>query len=306
MEIIKDVLEKDQKYQVFKDNDLISMMLKDNQLMFKDKNRKSIGFLPDKNSLICDRLIEIFHIENRDLFIKKYKEAVSGDGHEANNMLTIWSSSLCALLFFHNIDNRPLHLITTEGNSFVFDEVHFEYKNKVLNNPSNVDVVLIDHSNHAILFIESKFAEYLENDSIHISDKYYPYFDKIKDLTLKKKLTTPNENTIYHYGLKQLLTHYIGLEHFTKDSTHTYHKDDDRARVFDYYSRNPGTSVFLMEIVFNNNEVRKKDYFNNLNSLIESLTWNEKVKVLRPMTYQQIFANYDGIGEIIKQFYKII
>lgn len=304
---ISAVIKKNNKYQIFRDNNFINDALENNKLIFKDKNKESIGFLPDLNKLIYEKLIEIFDIKDKDIFRSKFNEAVSGDGHELLNMLTIWSSSLCALLCFYNVNNNPLHItINYEGKNIecCFREVYFEVKNKVLKNPSNVDVVLIDRENKVILFLESKFAEYLEYDKVDIPDSYKNY---LKDISREELFNFIKDDSVkrYNYGLKQLLTHYIGLYNFTNDKLYKYEDSDNRKEVLDFYSKNcDDCKVFLQEIVFDNDKDKKEEYFKNLNKVIEYLNWNGKVKVLSPTTYQEVFSKYEGFNKKIKEFYK--
>jgi len=305
-EFIK-LINKEKKYSAFVDNDFINTFIDNNQLMFKDKGHKSIGFLPDINNLVFERLKDIFEIEDTDLFKKKFDEAVSGDGSELLNMLTIWSSSLCALLCFYNInEDNPLE-ITIENIECKFTEVHFEVKNKVFRNPSNIDVVLIgkenkeNKENKVILFLESKFAEYLSKEKYDFSESYINY---LKEKQVEDVM--PIINSYKNPGLlKQLIAHYIGLDHFTNDKFYSFHKDEERYNVYKFYHENKDVHVFLKEIIFNNDNDEVNEYINKLEEVEKHLTWNDKVKVLSPTTYQDFFKDHFKMNPRVKEFYKL-
>ena len=117
-------------------------------------------------------LINIFNIKDSTLFEEKYKMAVGGSGNEGDKITTLHSSSLCALLHFYNVEKHALTLeFKTKNNKngeikrrVRFTKSVFEFKSPVIDNPSNMDVVLIgkdETSNEdVVLFLESKFAEY--------------------------------------------------------------------------------------------------------------------------------------------------
>lgn len=123
---------------------------------------------PNYDSEVKKLFIKRFGIKNETDFKDKYDMAVSGSGNESFKITTLHSSSLCCLLFFYNVSkNNPLTLKfeTNKGERRVtFTESVFEFKNKVISSPSNIDVVLIgkdeDKKNTILLFLESKFAEY--------------------------------------------------------------------------------------------------------------------------------------------------
>lgn len=151
-------------------------------------------------------LKEIFDI-NSTRFDNKFYEACSGSGNEAKKICTIHSSSLCSLLFFFDISkDNPLKLLLNDD-TVIFENVYFEYKNKVIKSPSNVDVVLIgknQNSEDVVLFLESKFSEYFyPQRSYSISNSYrkeeqcknyyeYDFLNNIGIEMISKKNGEPN------------------------------------------------------------------------------------------------------------------
>ena len=116
-------------------------------------------------SFKCEDGEDVFGTIQRIFGIRKlarglFESATSGDGNEKSRILTLHSSSLLAFLCFNGVANHP---ITIDG--IVYDEVMFEVKNDVidasLGKPSNIDVLLMGDNRKKLLFLESKFTEYL-------------------------------------------------------------------------------------------------------------------------------------------------
>lgn len=180
---------------------------------------------------------EIFRIANPS-FCGKYAESVSGGGQESQKIHTLHSSSLAALLLFQHISVKNPIRVPINGRRVSFTECHFEHKNLVSNedsrNYSNVDIMLIDKEKKNILFLESKFSEYLTRESMTFSytDYYMKMYDSIsetlndlgikhlKDKKVDKKgkekeiirLEIIEKNRpIYCEGIKQMISHYMGV-----------------------------------------------------------------------------------------------
>lgn len=224
-------------------------------------------------------LKDIFDI-NSTRFDNKFNEACSGSGNEAKKICTIHSSSLCALLFFFDISkDNPLKLLLN-GDTVIFDDVYFEYKNKVIKSPSNVDVVLIgknQNSEDVVLFLESKFSEYFyPQRSYSISDSYlkdeqakkYYESDFLSNIGIeivckkngehniftnkdgdKFKIKLKDNGINYLEGIKQIISHYIGVKNYF-DSTKE--KEDKRKLP-------NNAKVYLGTILFDFNFDKSKD-----------------------------------------------
>lgn len=197
--------------------------VKDN---FSDWSR-SITCLPGKDT--CETLMTIFEIKNRG-FVKKYNEATNGEGKEATRILTLHSSALLALLTFGNIaDNKPLWIDNVE-----YTECWFEIKNRVFYKPSSIDVVLRSKDGN-ILFLESKFTEYLTASSSAFAIHYFKFYQEIlpkingeplqmvyprtytyndkKELGIGLQPKSPAliYDHLYMDGIKQCFSHLIGI-----------------------------------------------------------------------------------------------
>ena len=165
-EIVKNCIEKGELYKTYWNGDY-----SDNSCSFVDYNKDH-----GKKAIIkttVEKLESIFQMSNKELFEAKFKQAISGDGQEWKRIATLHSSSLVALLCFYSVTNSKPLTINVDGNDCIFTESHFECKNRVgidgKGNPhySNMDVVLIGKTKEnksVILFLESKFSEYLKNE----------------------------------------------------------------------------------------------------------------------------------------------
>ncbi len=242
-------------------------------------------------SKICNQLINIFKINNKIQFRKKFFEACSGNGTETVNLIRLHSSALCALLFFYEISkNKPLTLKLNEK-SITFNNVFFEYKNKVINGPSNIDIVLISEEKKKILFLESKFSEYyLDNKNEKISSAYLKneigeliYLDKLKvfktfkiyDKNKKNFILSSDNSDIsneksYVGGIKQMVSHYIGLMNFIDGNLYS-DKEFHRDEFFKNNNKYKEFKIYLGEILFDFND-------NIINNFM--LDYEEKYKVL--------------------------
>ena len=163
-----------------------------------------------------------------------FEAATSGDGNEKSRILTLHSSSLLAFLCFNGVANHP---ITIDG--IVYDEVMFEVKNDVidasLGKPSNIDVLLMGDNRKKLLFLESKFTEYLSGGKVTLSNKYRNLYIKLQKLNLPFnikfinvlqesdnshkepdikegiRLYTEEKTSEYLYGIKQAFSHLLGI-----------------------------------------------------------------------------------------------
>ena len=167
---------------------------------------------------------DVFKIDD-PMFCSKFVQAISGDGQEANKIMTLHSSSLASLLVFYSVSKDNPIYVMVDGKEEKFTESLFEVKNEVSEgsgNFSNVDVVL--RGEDCILYLESKFSEYLGSGPVEV--KKVDYYDKIygrladtlKDAGVhlvtkdgKRLLEREDETAFYNEGLKQMISHYLGV-----------------------------------------------------------------------------------------------
>ncbi len=287
---IEEIGKSDHSY-AFEISDGNGGILKNDKIVTKNKKQNEIN-----KELVCKQLSNIFQIKNKEIFKEKFMEVCSGSGGEAAKITTLHSSSLCALLFFYNINTESKMTLCLNGKDVEFDEVHFEFKNNVTKKggPSNMDVVLVSNSQQIILFLESKFSEYLTAKSTEVRYEYINEFgqdfynenflksihmqiinDKktgdIKRTRITKKGTkeeyfvlaaAPNRPACYAEGIKQMISHYIGVTHFK----------DGNLCAKEKRSLNHNYSVYLGEILFD---------FDYEDAQIKFSNYEEHYKVLK-------------------------
>lgn len=156
-----------------------------------------------------------------------FRDVSSGKGFERRRITQLNSSSLLAFLCFWDIKNKP---VTIDGTQY--DKVYFEVENKVFDNPSSVDILLISSDDRTWLFLESKFTEPLTPTNYYrIKEKYYPLYqeiiknDKLQlsiselerrinkkgDIIIDFKLSDAAGRKEYFGGIKQMISHLIGV-----------------------------------------------------------------------------------------------
>ena len=264
---------------------------------FIEKNKDLINNTTDSNNKVTslnsycfaakenidELLIKIFGIAEPELFRIKFNMAVSGAGQEIRKISTLHSSSLCALLHFYNVtDKNPLILSNLETDkkkrAVRFTKSFFEFKSPVINNPSNMDVVLTGKDTESdediVFFLESKFSEYYlyaAKETGKISNKYlsheysepliYNFVRSLDGLQIVYvdekyfKLVSETE-PFYIDGIKQMISHYTGIRNVL---AHSYYKEadpDNTAKqkeiedVINNGNKGKGAIAILGEIVF--------------------------------------------------------
>lgn len=256
-------------------------------------------------------LNQLFHTEISE---DHWKQAVNGKGHENHRILTMHSSALLSLLFFHAVSERNPLFIQIDGKRYSFKKAVFEVQNKCLEsgNPSNIDVMLVDHQAKVVLLFESKLSEYLscgkkKDIPIEYKNQYANVMQfgeistHIKILEEDNSLTLQGKDSPRHYceGIKQMLCHFIGALNF-KES-----KDDKHEGLYDY-------KVLLGTVILDLSSINKKKfetYKNDYKELAGYLNGLHKgIKVLdEVITYQNLYKKAKGngynISEIIVNYY---
>ena len=215
-------------------------------------------------------LNKIFAFSNKERFCCKFAEACSGDGQEGARITTLHSSSLCALLFFYDVNAANPMTLKLDGNNIVFTDSFFEFKNTVIEgrNPSNIDVVLLGKQGDkkVILFLESKFSEYQQGveSGLDISKSYLDNqvvssaiyndarFESLLGITRgtaksEDEFRICSSKTMYLAGIKQMISHYVGIYNFMSGKTKAKYNECQQ-KVKEYYNRE--TTVYLGTVVF--------------------------------------------------------
>ncbi|MBQ4478943.1 MAG: hypothetical protein II945_10125 [Bacteroidales bacterium] len=309
-------------------------LIEKNQFFINDAQRD----LDDDHhsALMFNREIkDVFGINN-DKFDECYKAVANGEGHESSKIKSIRSSSLLGLLTFYKIHLGNNMVFSTKINDdtketeFCFNEVVFEKTNRVFHPSlglSSIDIALYgtaNGKNKCVLYLESKFTEYLEKkdmkksisrnraDKYPISKKYADYYKEImRDYPFLKVNIEDNgielegkDKQHYCEGIKQMISHYIGA----KNSEDLY----------------KGLKVYLGTILYDfkptdvvEHEVdhdgeKLKDYMACYTALAKRLNKipnksSDLVVIETPFTYHDFFAklkNYE-LDDSVKRYYSL-
>ncbi len=201
-------------------------LLKAKEKDFKEYSSKYWWYVSDLKDNLIDGYMPVNH----------KKMFRNGSGSELDDKVTpakakaIDSSSMLAYNFFRHIGKEcPVEI---EG--IKYNKAYFEVQLRTLNtrgNPANMDVVLVSEDNKTVLFIESKFLEYLESSSEELSPSYttndaFYYVDSEKDSLLKMAQGFTNKRGHYNYGIKQNICHLIGISNLkcSKDAREWFKK----------------------------------------------------------------------------------
>lgn len=278
--------------------------------------------------ICCNRIMELFGIVDKELFRKKFSQSCGGDGQELKRISTLHSSSLCALLFFYDVtDNHPLKM-SVNGRECEFTYSRFEYQNTVIRGrkPSNMDIVLVgkdcESGRPVILFLESKFSEYMDRvgkklniANEYLTNKYSTNIYRVEleklDMSIKENATEKEfalecSEVCYLEGIKQMISHFIGVNNFMKETPVTVDQTIDLIRE--------NADVYLGEILFDtvigDYEIKKgvtcyQSYKENYEKLVDILNaMDSSVNVVKTLFSYEMFKKNDFIKEDkIKQFY---
>lgn len=265
----------------------------------KSKSDNSYTFISSKGK----ERVTLSQLFDTDISQNHWDEAVNGKGHESSRIMTMHSSALLSLLFFHAVSEENHLRIQIEGKNYSFTEAVFEVQNKCLEggNPSSIDVMLVDHQEKVVLLLESKLSEYLscgkkKDISIEYKNQYADIMrpgklsDKIEIIEENNSLTIQGIDPPRHYceGIKQMLCHFIGAMNF-KES-----KDEKHKGLTDYKVLLGTILLDLSSINGKKFETYKEDY----KELAEYLNGLHKdVKVLdEVITYQNLYKEAKGNG----------
>lgn len=284
-------------------------------------SNKSLDKTDNLQDVIADCLCSRFDLQDKALFKKKLGQAVSGNGNEWMKIITLHSSSLLALLCFYNVSaDNPLLL-----DGCRFTESFFEVKTPVKNNSySNMDVVLKGEKSgrKVLLFLESKFCEYLQSgkcDGIK-ANVYGDAYSKLGLLNYAQQKIKPlefvmtdgiitissSERYCYCNGVKQMLSHYIGISNFVRGNHGKLQNGQFR--------RDPDEDVLFGEIIYKlpgyvDTKGRFEKYRDLYRQLAGVINSNEETRFRMfedIFTYQDIFMNNGFIkDQLVRDFYDL-
>lgn len=156
-----------------------------------------------------------------------------GSGNELHSKAeAVHSSSMLSYNFLHWINYD--HPFDFEG--VKYSKVYFEVRMRTLkgrSNPANMDIVLEGECNgkRHLLFVESKFLEYLESSKFELSDSYLKR-DKWYDVTADWDSIIQNakqrcNRKCYGGGIKQAITHLFGIQGLKNDEARKWFNENN-------------------------------------------------------------------------------
>ena len=280
------------------------------------------------DTLVFNRRVEdVFEIHD-SLFEECYNAVANGEGQEERKIHSLRSSSLLGLLSFYKVHSG--HRIEMDrminGNrvSFRLDKVVFEKTNRVFHPSrglSSIDIALYGTADGepCVLYLESKFTEYLEGkdmmkknkdgkETCQISRKYTEYYRTLLtnfpglDYSICEEgicLFSNDGKSHYCEGIKQMISHFIGAMN-----------SEDLFKGLKVYL---GTILFDFSIY--QNEVDPdgdliRDYstlYSEIAKRMNAHTTKNLTVIEEVWTYQDLFAN---IGEyeldsLVREYYRL-
>ncbi|MBI9008535.1 MAG: hypothetical protein JEZ05_00765 [Tenericutes bacterium] len=263
-------------------------------------------------------------IETNNRYKESFGSAITAQGNEYKRITRFHSSSLCSYLHFYKVSAENPLSINMNGTIFKFTKVFFEVKNYCLGkSTASMDVVLVSPESNSILFLESKFGEYLNSGSTYVSkeyeEKYLKYFGDCnsqisENIVIKKamvksvekiKLEKKDRYKLYTGGIKQMISHFISIDNFLKRNVF----EETKERLSKYLNEDSG--IYLGEILFDFGQFSTADrslenYRNEYKSLVKILEHHNKdIHFLsKILTYQEDLIFCEPLSKTIKEFYK--
>ncbi|MDE6162647.1 MAG: hypothetical protein K2F98_03840, partial [Bacteroides sp.] len=283
----------------------------------QDKSTPSYVFKKSsRNEKVNETLCRFFDIPETEAFKTAYDQVASGQGNESENLLTIHSSALLALLCFYRVEAGNSLSIECDGTLYEFDKVFFEVENIVIDphdRPSSIDVALYSTKNKVLLLLESKFTEPINGSNLKdIGEKYFNrlkllsksgirFIDKTHKFDCAKVTIGKRERLIYYDGIKQMIAHLIGAE------TGPVRLPDGKKVKQEKYATcfDEAQKIYLGCILVNDSDLFEKTEYEMISNYIE--LYEQSMTILtetiegqnkgrlhlltKPMTYQEVFAN---------------
>lgn len=260
-----------------------------------------------------------------------FEAATSGDGNEKPRILTLHSSALLAFLCFNDVANHPI--IIDKIDETVYNEVMFEVKNNVINNSpgkSNIDVLLMGENRKKLLFLESKFTEYLSGGKVTLSPhRYKEFYSKLtkkfdcpfsagylpvnsktdKSQKTQYSLYTDKETSLFLDGIKQAFSHLLGIATGPAKNQTKGNEDYTRSLLEN------ADEIKFASIVFNCDDKKFDDYnrlyksvFENSNVIKDTIKDVLKKRELKLtiiselLEYQDVFQA-NNLSDEVRNFY---
>lgn len=255
------------------------------------------GGLPCDNSGYLDSYLgNIFTGYMPDKFRNMFMD---GSGSELRSKAAaVHSSSMLGYNFFHWVSEKyPLTIMGIK-----YTKVFFEVKMAVLQGtlPANMDILLVGEKDGKIqlLFIESKFLEYLGNRKFVLGSSYWKqdkWLYKGKDwlpfLDAVQKCVNKDNDCIYKEGIKQGVSHLFAITNLVNKS---------KEAITELLINNEYLGNYLDENSIQNAE------FHFINILFEPLIVDFRTEHDKYTGYEALYNKFIGVAKINQCFEPVL
>lgn len=295
---------------------------------------------------VAHKFAELFSIPlaDREKFYEAFNIVTMGQGDELKKINSVKSSALLCLLTFY-----PLFLNEDKSKNIVINGVpyykcFFEVRNRVIKNPSCVDIALVSTDGTKVLYLESKLSEYA--DDISTKEEYGKSYKALyedggmferalagelsMDTSKKAKLVLKSAEKAYIEGIKQTVSHIIGLvrgPQFSKQGHYPKKYYSEYKELYKGASELLFGTILFDPTAFEVNteefkaytELYSKTIIEHAGEILECIEkWsasksmpdrNKKIEVLgKVLTYQDLFADEHNralLSKRVEEFYKL-
>lgn len=321
-----------------RDRNHISKFIKDTEIIDNSTPSYSLRTSKGKDgakAALIEKFLKTSDTETIEAFDQAFDQASAGQGYEVNNLLTLHSSALLALLCFFNLKGKTLIFPENVNlTSLSVSEVFFEVENIVLeknDRNSSIDIALWDEGSKTLLLLESKFIEPTNGGNIGtISVKYEEYLSDLEEYKINisssgksinvesKAKPGKGEKLPYYCGIKQMIAHLMGA----MTGPAPYDDPKIRKRRKKYQQRyqevfSQATSIYLgtilmdSEKIFEANEIEMirayQDLYrrsiNKLKAKIKQTEDKEIHLISEPLSYGALFSRSRTLLPTVKNFY---
>jgi hypothetical protein len=247
----------------------------------------------------------------------------SGSGSEGSKFYSKESSSRLSFLCFSSWieKNGYVEIELEEKCPVKFTQLYFEAKNKVIKSPSNVDVLLVSEKEDTILYLESKFTEYVRDakNQAKLGKGYFESKDtgitELKDVLVYSdivskdedgggKVESKNHPLTYPQGIKQMISHFIGVCKGPSE------KDVEHDKLLKIWEN--ATQIYLGSVLYQFSDKEFDAYskcheeiakvLNDKRLIIKS---DKKINVIgKPFTYQELVKK-NPLPKEVADYYKL-
>lgn len=306
----------------------------------KPNERKSLLW-PDNYAPGEEGFTKLFSLTANDV---AYRIATEGIGKEKDKVNSVLSSALLPLLVFNPLFSYPNEEVSKsisirlpgEEKLRKFNNCFFEIRNTVIGLPSCVDVVLTckEGGLTTLLFLESKFIEYLEDlkdhkeygksyNSLYLKDGIKNALDSgclnIESSLDSEKMKLSSKQKSYIEGIKQTISHLIGIVKGPSCSKEGFYPET-YAEFYRRFYHSEDVEFIYGTILYQTPTKEYSDYRDlyrkiigdNGTQIVSAINeWNKSsnktIKILPDvLTYQQVFGLLENKGflpSIVKKFY---